>query len=134
MQTAHAIVLVAQDLFRRLGADGHALVAARAQALDSQSEPEPARFWRRVGLAMRLMDAAPNSVSEKTSATRARAARRRTEWLLMQRIEGFRHLATAAERQALAAPAEGADDLRSIAVGWRDLASELEGLIASQGA
>ena len=129
MRTARGAVLIAQDLFRRLGPDGIELVAVRVEALRAIGDAEAARFWRSVGRALRLIAAAPSSVSDRQRNAAAGSARQRTLWLLMQRIEGFRHLAAAAEREASAATCTAcAEDYLGLASEWRHLATELEGL------
>ncbi len=129
MSHPREVVLLAQDLYQRLGPGGIALAETRSDELTTAGDGDGARFWRRISRAMVLIAITPGSVQH------APIPRGRTEtytWSLMQRIEGYRHLADEAEAAAAVAPT-GRRDLEALAQGWRELAAiheQLSGAVA----
>jgi hypothetical protein len=127
MSSARETVLMAQDLYERLGSAAIELAEVRSGALRDAGNTDGAQFWREVSKAMLLIATAPNTVRY---ATRSNAAGENPTWSLMQRIEGYRHLASEAEAVLKAISTAGAEMAR-IATGWRELAATLEQLAAA---
>ena len=125
MHTPREAVLVAQELYLKMGVDGVETIECRADGALGSGDPQAANFWSRVARAMSLMASAPCTV-RAVAQEGSRGARSRI-WPLMQRIEGFRHLASEAESRARATDCEtSAGHFLSIADGWRQLTADLE--------
>jgi hypothetical protein len=130
MPTPREAVLVAQELFLKMGASGVETAESRAAGALGCGDPETANFWSRVARAMSLMARAPSTV-RAVAQEGARGCRSHI-WPLMQRIEGFRHLASEAEGQARTTACEAsAGHFLSIAAGWRELTADLEQLASA---
>jgi hypothetical protein len=126
MHSPREAVLVAQDLFLKMGVDGVETIVSRAEGALGSGDPETANFWSRVARAMRLMAGAPSTV-RAVAQDGSRGGG--NIWPLMQRIEGFRHLASEAESHARTTACEAsAGHFLSIATGWRQLTADLEQL------
>jgi len=124
MHTARETVLVAQDLYQRLGPGGVEVVEVQAARALGRGETGMAEFWFRVGRAIGVMGSAPGAV--RAAAWSDAAFERNPTWALMQRIEAVRHFASEAERAAQAADGEtSAGHLLAIATGWRQLGRDL---------
>jgi len=130
MHTSREAVLVAQDLFLEMGAEGVETVESRADGARDCGDRDAATFWSRVARAMSLMAGAPSTV-RAVAQVGARGGRSPL-WPLMQRIEGFRHLAHQAETRARTAGCEiNAGHFLSIAAGWRQLTEDHERLASA---
>jgi hypothetical protein len=125
MSNARETVLIAQDLYERMGAGGIELADGRAQSLRGAGDMGGSQFWRDVSHAMVLIATRPNSILRLSSAGSESPI-----WSLMQRVEGYRHLASEAEDVASAVSATSTE-MERIAKGWRELAATLE-VLASQ--
>jgi hypothetical protein len=130
MNSARETVLMAQDLYERLGPAGIELADVRSDALREDGNMDGAQFWRDVSRAMILIATRPNAVRPMSAA--ATAADNPT-WSLMQRIEGYLHLADEAESVLRAINATGAE-MNRLATGWRELAATLEQLAVAMKA
>jgi hypothetical protein len=123
MSNPREIVLLSQVLYERLGPKGVVLCEARAEERRRAEDLDGAEFWRRVSRGLILVALAPCAVQHAASPSRQTSM-----WTLMQRIEGYRHLAAEAEMAAEVAPEPGRRDLEALALGWRGLAAMFEGL------
>jgi hypothetical protein len=127
MNSARETVLMAQDLYERLGPAAIELADVRSDDLREDGNMDGAQFWRDVSRAMILIATRPNAIRRMAGAA---AANDNTTWSLMQRIEGYRHLADEAESVMKAVTATGAE-MDRLATGWRELAATLEQLAAT---
>jgi hypothetical protein len=123
MGNPREIVLLAQTLYERLGPKGIVLCEARAEERRRADDLDGAEFWRRVSRGLILVAVAPSAVKHPDSPSRQSSL-----WTLMQRIEGYRHLAAEAESAAEGAGEPGRRDLMALARGWRELVALFEGL------
>ncbi len=130
MHTSREAVLVAQDLFLKMGAEGVDTIQSRAEGARESGDGEAATFWLRVARAMSLMAGAPSTVR---AVAQEGSRRSRSQLLsLMQRIEGFRHLAHQAETRAQTTGCQvNAGHFLSIAAGWRQLTEDHERLASA---
>ena len=124
MHTARETVLVAQDLYQRLGLDALEAVDTLSARDLGRGETESAEFWFRVGRAIDVMVSLPGAV--RAAGFDGEATDANVSWALMQKIEAVRHFADKAERTARTADGETfAGHLLAIAAGWRQLGGDL---------
>ncbi|MFL5298620.1 MAG: hypothetical protein ACJ798_19750 [Phenylobacterium sp.] len=124
MSYARETVLIAQQLFERLGPGAIGLVESRSDALREAGDIDGAKHWKGVSHAMIVIATQPSAI---LSLGAPKAKPENMLWSLMQSIEGYRHLASQAE-QVISMAGPGAQGLERIAAGWRELAATLESL------
>jgi len=122
MSSARETVLIAQDLYERVGPVAIELADERSGMLREVGNMEAAQFWRDVCRAMILIATRPSAIRHAPCAGGASPT-----WTLMQRIEGYRHLAAEAEA-VMEAVSDAGPEMERLAQGWRELAATFEQL------
>jgi len=119
MSSARETVLIAQDLYERVGPVAIELADERSAGLREAGDMEAAQFWRDVCRAMILIATRPSAIRHASGDN--------PTWSLMQRIEGYRHLASEAEA-VMEAVSDAGPEIERLAQGWRELAAMFEQL------
>jgi hypothetical protein len=127
MSSPRETVLIAQDLYERLGPGGVDMADARSDAMREAGDVRGAQFWRDVSRAMIMISARPNAIRRLEGMG---SSSENVVWGLMQRIEGYRHLASEAEG-IIRDLSSAAPELGRLAKGWRELAATLEDLAST---
>jgi hypothetical protein len=122
MSSARETVLIAQDLYERVGPVAIELADERSGALREVGNVEAAQFWRDVCRAMILIATRPSTIRHAPCEPGSNPT-----WSLMQRIEGYRHLASEAEA-VTDAISDAGPEIERLAQGWRELAATFEQL------